>query len=316
MTAPAPLAARRSPWIPLLLVVAFLLTGQLIFFLGPLAALLLFSRPATAREWLWIAITGAAFAFTLAGKPTLAQQTVRAGVATFTGALVVATLAGVRSLFNRAVAAAGVATLITAGWFAAFRLSLDALRTDLATSAWNQYRAILPGLPAAPPVVGADISSVASADTATQLAGALQLAGRYFPALLFLSAMIGAWLAWIWYQRIARAPLGRPPRPFRDFTFNDHYIWAVVVAGAVALLAHTPTLQLASYNALVVLFVWYCARGLAIVLTMLHAAPILLKVTLFVIGLVVLPFGCVALGLADTWLDFRRRLPPHAGVPK
>ncbi len=165
-------------------------------------------------------------------------------------------------------------------------------------------------------MVGPGIGTVASADTATQLAAALQLAGRYFPALLFLSAMIGAWLAWIWYYRVAHAPAGRPPRPFRDFTFNDHYIWAVVVAGAVALLGRAPTMQLASYNALLVLFVWYCARGLAIVLTMLHAAPLLLKATLFIIGLVVLPFGCVALGLADTWLDFRRRMAPHAGVPK
>ncbi len=315
MTAPLP-AARRSPWIPLLLVAAFLLTGQLIFFLGPLAALLLFSRPTTGREWVWIAITGAAFAFTLAGKPSLAQQTIRAGVATFTGALVVATLAGMRSLFNRAACAAAIATAATAAWFATFRLTFAGLQANLRGDLWQQYRSVLPALPSVPPAVGPDLTAAASGDTAMQLAEAVHILARYFPALLFLSAMVGAWLAWIWYYRIAHAPAGLPPRPFRDFTFNDHYIWAVVVAAAIALLAHAPLVQLAAYNALAVLFVWYLARGFAIVVTMLHSAPLLLKVILFVIGIVVLPFGCVALGLADTWLDIRRRLTPHPGVPK
>jgi hypothetical protein len=59
----------------------------------------------------------------------------------------------------------------------------------------------------------------------------------------------------------------------------------------------------------------YAVRGLAVVAAVLARAPAGVKAVLALLAVAVNPiaFGvCLALGLADTWLDIRRRLPPSA----
>ena len=61
----------------------------------------------------------------------------------------------------------------------------------------------------------------------------------------------------------------------------------------------------------------YALRGSAVLATALRYAPRLFVVMLVVGALFLLPFavgGLALLGLADTWLDFRRRMaPPTSG---
>ena len=61
----------------------------------------------------------------------------------------------------------------------------------------------------------------------------------------------------------------------------------------------------------------YGARGLAVARTLLLRMAPFLTPLLCLIALPVLPLplsGLVILGVADTWLDLRRRMPPPEGV--
>ena len=68
-----------------------------------------------------------------------------------------------------------------------------------------------------------------------------------------------------------------------------------------------------------VLLVWgalYATRGLAVVTFFGRRTPPVVLVALALITVVMLPFvlgGLTIVGLADTWLDFRRRLTPATG---
>lgn len=306
-------AGRRSPWVPLALVVGFFLAGQLVFFLGPLAGLLLFSRPKTPREWFWILVATAGLLAALVAPPSLTMQTTRASVAFFTGALIIATLFGVPSLFNRAALAAVAATIATVVWFASLGLRYADVQAELLASGWTFYRTVIPNLPVRPPAADSAVLDMGPANIAGQLAQGLRSTGELYPSVLVLSAMGGAWLAWMWYIRIARTPLGAPPKPFRDFTFNDHLVWALLLVVGVRLFGNLPSLTLLTSNALIVLLAWYAARGFAVALTALQATPIVPRVVLLVIGVVMLALFPVV-GVADTWLDFRRRMAPPSGV--
>ena len=68
---------------------------------------------------------------------------------------------------------------------------------------------------------------------------------------------------------------------------------------------------MAGANLLLVLGVLYAARGLAVVLTQAGGVAGPVAAVLGFIAVFLLPFvvgGLTLLGLADTWLDFRRRL--------
>ena len=288
------------------------------FFLGTLAVLLLVSRPSTAREWLWMAVlTGALIAwFQL--PDTLSQQAVRAAAIFFTGAFVALTLAGVRTLSGRALLAASIAAICLAGWFAAFHLHYTDLQHDFTAQSWAAARVWMPELPVSPPVASLDALAAPGVDRAHSLAAAVSTAATFYGALLAMAAMLASWLAWVWYQRIAHAPVGPPSKPFRDFRFNDQLVWALVATIAVLLVGGASPVHVAADNVLLVVLGLYWVRGLAVMTTALRrASPIVIGIVI----LIMLPMvafvlvGFTLLGVADTWLDFRRRMAPPTGVP-
>jgi uncharacterized protein YybS (DUF2232 family) len=158
----------------------------------------------------------------------------------------------------------------------------------------------------------------APADFAHQLGTAVAMMAALAPALLALVALLGAWLASTWYGRIARTPITAPPPPLAEFRFNDHLVWLLLLFVGVALVHTSDNVHLVTQNVLVVVLAMYWLRGLAVIRTALRrASP-------FVIGILVLIMfpmlafvlvGLTLLGVADTWLDFRRRLAPPTGVP-
>ncbi len=130
--------------------------------------------------------------------------------------------------------------------------------------------------------------------------------------------MASARLVWSWYQRISRTPILPDVAPFRDFRFNDHLVWLLVLLIALLLAPVPQAVTLAAGNAVVVLASIYVLRGAAIARTSLQrASPLFIGILL----LIMLPFcwfyliGLALLGIADTWLDFRRRAAPPSGVP-
>src|SRR3954464_6755118 len=133
---------------------------------------------------------------------------------------------------------------------------------------------------------------------------------QLYPGLLAIAAVAGLRLAWAWYHRLALRPLGPPPAPFRSFSFSDQLVWAWVAALALTLVPVPEPWRLAGANLLLVLVVLYASRGLAVFLTQSGRVAGPVGGVLLLIAMFLLPFvvgGLTLLGLADTWLDFRRR---------
>jgi hypothetical protein len=135
--------------------------------------------------------------------------------------------------------------------------------------------------------------------------------GSFYPAFLALASVAGLRLAWTWYHRIAGRPVGAAPARFTAFRFNDQLVWGWVIGLALSLLPITPESRLIGGNVLLVWAVLYAVRGLAVFSAGAGriSAPIILTISL--VSMFLLPFimaGLTLLGLADTWLDFRRRL--------
>ena len=315
-------SGRRSQALHFLLTATFLIVVVPIFpvfFLGPLAALLLVSRPRTLREWLWIAVSVGALVAWLRLPDSLSQQTVRAAAALFIGGFVTLALAGVKPLFTRAMLAAVLAALAMVGWFMAFHLSFDELQNDIITQAWDAWHQVWTSLPATPPAATSEVLVAGTPpDLAHQLALAATGLAALAPALLALVALLGVWLASTWYHRIARTPIAAPPPPLADFRFNDQLVWLLVLSVAVTLARSSRTAHLVTENVLLVVLAMYWLRGLAVIRVALRRASPLVIGILILIMFPMLAFvlvGLTVLGVADTWLDFRRRMAPASGVP-
>lgn len=304
----APPGGRRAGPAAALGLVGFLLLAPPVFLLGPLAALLALSRPATWRERIWLAAAAALTVFWLALPGTLPQQVVRAAAMGLLGGTVAVALSGRPApAFRQAVTAALAAGIGTVLWaallgtrFADFR---SAVAADLRAGFGSLARAPGPATPEATALVEA---FNASAD---------QVAAIY-PGMLLVLAVIGSMLAWGWLHRIAVAPVGPAPGRFRDFRFNDHWVWGAILTLAAWLAPGPAAIGLVAANLLIAWAALYLARGLAVVVAMVAGSPWPLRAVSIGVGVLLQPFSTgalVAIGLADTWMDFRRRSPPVPG---
>ncbi len=296
----------------------FLLAGPKGFVLGPLALLLFLSRPRSLREWVWILISVVLAVALLRLPASLSDRTIRAAAAFFTGAFVMTSLAGVRSLFNRALASVTFTTSAVAGWFATMGLGWSDLRESIVSTQWTLYRALIADLPSTMPTRG-ELDSGALAGRVADITRGILTTVDYWPAIHALFAMAGGWLAWMWYHRIASEPIGLAPKRFREFRFSDHLVWLVILSGAALLAGVGGTGRLVAGNLLMFLLALYAGRGLAVIRTALLPAPRALAVLLSITSIVLLPLAMVTatlIGLADTWLDIRRRMaPPEGALP-
>ena len=141
-----------------------------------------------------------------------------------------------------------------------------------------------------------------------------------FPALLALQSLAALALAWATYHRLSRARLGAPLRPLREFRFNDQLVWGLIVGLTIVLLPTLTSVRGVGRNLIVFFGTLYAVRGFGVLSWFM--APGSLGVTLSVgfimlaapviqvfAALVLMFFGAaaVALGLGDTWADWRNR---------
>jgi len=141
----------------------------------------------------------------------------------------------------------------------------------------------------------------------------MRLMASVYPGVAVLGAIAGGALAsaLAWYITDGRS--GQEPRPFREFRFNDHLIWGAIVTLALVLLPLPAPVSDFVANAMVVWIGLYVARGAAVVGHMSGRWLLPLRISLAIAALLLLPYalgGLLLLGLADTWLDFRRADPP------
>jgi hypothetical protein len=280
----------------------YLLFAPPVFVLGPLAGLLLVSRPGTVREWIWL-LGGAAWSLLwLQQLGGLGGQVARASGVLMSGTFLALTLWRPSNRPGRAVAATVAAGAALVVWMRRLGIGWTDLVTgvdrDLAayqTALGQQWR-----------------NAGASPEMVERAAAAMHSAAELFPALLALASIAGLRLAWAWYHRLAAHPLGAPPAPFRSFRFNDQLVWGLVAGLGLSLAPLPEAWQLLGANLLLALGALYAVRGLAVFLAQSGRVTGPMIIVLALITFFLLPFvvgGLTLLGLADTWLNFRRRHP-------
>ncbi len=284
----------------------------------PLAVYLLAQRPAR-RDVVVGAMVGA-FACALLALPDDAFGSLeRAWAALLAGALTVVMLHRPgRPFVPAALSALGLAAGAAALLVWATPLSWGEVAWRVSRHFGYQTRLILGQLAAAADAAGGDTSPFIATLSRSVEAG-IRLASGVFPALLLLQSFAALALGWTVYQRLARTPLGVPVGRLRTFRFDDNLIWGVVLALVALLVPRLVGSGVLGGNLAVFFGGLYVLRGFAVASAMAASAGIdgllaAVGATLFLVFLApVAAMAALALGLTDTWVDWRRRLERAAG---
>jgi hypothetical protein len=191
--------------------------------------------------------------------------------------------------------------------------SMATLHTFISTHAadWKQLSSKVPQMSQLP------------TETQKQLDTIAGWGARLFPALLALESLAALALAWATYHRLGRARLGAPMRPLREFRFNDQLVWGLIAGLAIMLLPTLASVHRVGQNLLLFFGALYAVRGFGVLSWLM--TPRRLAVT-FAIGFamlwwpvlnaiavllfLLLGVAALALGLGDTWADWRHRPRP------
>lgn len=289
-------------WRALATLAAYVLIFPPMFVLGPLAGLLAASRPATLREWAWIGAAVMWLAVSLGQPGGLAPQMLRAWALFVTGAFVVLMLPGRRSVVSGALLATVFGLGAATAWAWLLGTRWQDIQLAAAHAGWDMLRQL----------VAQSSMQPERLDIFSAIVG---IGARLLPGLLVLAVLPGLALAWSWYHRLSAHPAGVPGGRFADFRFNDHLVWLVVVCSAAFVLPIPPELRGIMANLAFVSSTLYAARGAAVLWGSIESLHFGLLFAILVGVLFILPValgGCFALGLADTWVDFRRRFSSGA----
>jgi predicted membrane protein DUF2232 len=293
----------------MLALVGYLLLAPPVLLFGPLAGLLLLSRPSTAREWLWLLGTVAWTVLWLNQGGGLAPQFARAGAVLLTGTFLALTMWRPSARFSRALTATVVAGVALALWMWHLGVGWAEIQRAVEHNLWTYNRELMMRLNDA-------VSTQSNAGgLLDEMSGMVRTIGSLYPGLLALASLGGLRLAWTWHHRIARHPIGPRPTPFAAFGFSDQLVWGWVVGLGLCLLVLPPVWSFVGANLLLVVAVLYAVRGLAVFYAGSGRVPRPVIAALTVVAMFLFPFvmgGLTLLGLADTWLDFRRRLAASA----
>jgi predicted membrane protein DUF2232 len=275
---------------------------------GPLAGLLLLTRPRSIREWLWLFATGAWTVLWLNHSGGLAGQFARAEAVLITGSYLALTLWRPSARFSRALAATALGGVALVAWMWHFGVGWTEVREAVEQELWRYNRDFIMQL-------GQVAPGMSEPGVLDQMSAMVRTIAMLYPALLALASLAGVTLAWAWHRRIARRPLGPALARFSAFEFSDQLVWGWVVGLALCLAPLPDIWRSVGANLLMVWAVLYAVRGLAVFSAGTRRVPGLVLATLSLVAMFLLPFvvgGLTLLGLADTWLDFRRRLAPSA----
>ena len=130
-----------------------------------------------------------------------------------------------------------------------------------------------------------------------------------FPALTALASMSALLLSWwlfIFFSGRSEEALGS----VKDFRFNDHLIWMLVVGLFLLFTRWSEPLQRLGSNAVVFIGALCAVRGAAVIVFITGGFSVL-GYAMTLLGLVIVPpivlGGAVLIGIADIYLDVRKR---------
>ena len=131
------------------------------------------------------------------------------------------------------------------------------------------------------------------------------------PSLLALQSLAGLAIGWELFHRLSRQRIGEPLARLREFSFNDQYIWAVAVGLTILVLPEFAEGRAAGANILLFFGALFALRGMAVLASFPRGRFLVPLVALLFIAAWPLAAGItLLLGLADIWLDVRRRTRP------
>lgn len=133
------------------------------------------------------------------------------------------------------------------------------------------------------------------------------------PSFLALQSLAGLALGVVLFQRTARAFVGPPLGRLKDFRFNDQFVWALAVALTILVLPEFAEGRVAAVNLLIFAGGLFALRGMGVIASL--ARPRAALAMLAILTAFAWPFALaltLLLGLADIWLDVRRRARPAA----
>ncbi len=137
---------------------------------------------------------------------------------------------------------------------------------------------------------------------------------RLAPTLLALESLMALALGWAAYHRLARSRIGPPLGALRDLRFNDQLVWGLVTGVTILLLPTLVEWRDVGLNLTCFFGTLYALRGAGVLtwwipdraaVWVLLALAVLVPVLGPVWVLAILAAVTFALGLGDTWRDFR-----------
>ncbi len=144
------------------------------------------------------------------------------------------------------------------------------------------------------------------------LSATAQAIGIVLPALVLLQSLAALAGAWALYRMVARQPEGPPLPALREFRFNDHLIWGIVLALLVLVAPGLGAWRLLGGNLATFFGGLYVARGLGVVAALAAAGGVGgvgVGIVAFIVTVLLWPIvaaTALALGVSDTWIDWRR----------
>lgn len=134
------------------------------------------------------------------------------------------------------------------------------------------------------------------------------------PAMLALESLASLAIAWAVYHRFGRARVGAPLAPLRAFTFHEAFVWGIIAGLLVIVVPMPESIRVIGLNLLVFFGALYVLRGLGVLLWFLSPGRWMLVLWTIVVVLFLQVVGAVALavGIGDTWLDWRNRPRPKS----
>lgn len=210
------------------------------------------------------------------------------------------------------IVAVGITALMAVLAAVAARIGFDEVRFLAERHYGQQARLLMQAMNAA---IGAAPGSTSQAlDTFHTTADmVVEMVGRLLPGLVLLQSVAALTAAWALYRLLAQHPEGEPLPRLREFRFNDHLVWGVVLALAALVLPFgAGWLRPLGGNLATFFGGLYVARGLGVLLALGAAAGVGgafatvlgIMATVFLLPLVL--FSTMALGVTDTWIDWRR----------
>ncbi len=289
-----------------------------VFVFAPLALLLLAAGPRGLRHWLWLGVAlilASLWSLSMAGP----SSGFAAAVAVVSGGLFVAlALWSAGRPAGRAVVAASVAFLLALAGSTLLGQPWPVVEAEFAATVSRSFER--------------QAAAFAAGGFSPELVQQLRALGdssatiaHYLAAVIVLQAIGGLVIAWRWHERVASSPLPPAAERFREYRFSDHAAWVLILGLALVLgRAQAEVAGLALFrwgaNLLAVVGVLYLARGLAVYASAASRTARHVTFILVVVAILLWPIagsGLALLGLADSWIDFRRRLGGAAtgGVP-